>query len=484
MPTASSPSPEPSESLENAPKTVEIDNLTVQLQFREAVEPPKAGKKAPLGKLLTKTKESEFIFEATEESYYAFLSAILTAHNLSKYVPVTKRTKFGVKFSSGAQKTKKAAVDIEKSAEYIASVEKMLNGGNHLSKAIVYLSLEEVKAAYAKKSRHTDGSDNGSDSGLSAQAEDSDGEEVATDHKTLLERELGRFRGLLEKKHANPHDAGYTYIHNNGEKLPLTPAMMSEWARALYDGTAKVDEPPNTTAFDPQKRGRSLFERPAGAGSARGAGGETVLQSISSIIQDTRAIFASLSSNPVTVNNTSSILAAPATPVSKGHQRGDADSGPVAPSDPLSPMRYDPSMIPIFLEHAKDKLGVCDALGYHDSLLDKGYGPDILPEIANNDLVECGITPGDAVRLKRGASNWWNSSEAKRACTRMWRDIDDDKNTLRFEKRFITGGASSIWGAGLKPGVNLDADTYTWWFFDDVQDKLVPVPDGLIPFFA
>ena len=47
-----------------------------------------------------------------------------------------------------------------------------------------------------------------------------------------MEKELGRFRGLLEKKYANAADGGYTYILNDGEKVPLTPSMMSEWARA------------------------------------------------------------------------------------------------------------------------------------------------------------------------------------------------------------------------------------------------------------
>lgn len=47
-----------------------------------------------------------------------------------------------------------------------------------------------------------------------------------------MERELARFRGLLEVKYANPSDAGYTYVANDGERVPLTPSMMSEWARA------------------------------------------------------------------------------------------------------------------------------------------------------------------------------------------------------------------------------------------------------------
>jgi hypothetical protein len=48
-----------------------------------------------------------------------------------------------------------------------------------------------------------------------------------------IEQELGRIRGILEKKYANPADSGYMYITNDGEKIPLTPSMMSEWTRAI-----------------------------------------------------------------------------------------------------------------------------------------------------------------------------------------------------------------------------------------------------------
>ena len=51
--------------------------------------------------------------------------------------------------------------------------------------------------------------------------------------KSGIERELGRLQGLLKKKYANPADSGYTYVANDGEKVLLTPSMMSEWARAV-----------------------------------------------------------------------------------------------------------------------------------------------------------------------------------------------------------------------------------------------------------
>src|ERR1700732_2641791 len=48
-----------------------------------------------------------------------------------------------------------------------------------------------------------------------------------------LERELARFRVKLEKKWGNEHDNTFVYIYPDGTKLPLTPHMLKEWARAL-----------------------------------------------------------------------------------------------------------------------------------------------------------------------------------------------------------------------------------------------------------
>ena len=51
---------------------------------------------------------------------------------------------------------------------------------------------------------------------------------------TKIDSELARFRGLLEKRYVNDHDAGYTYIDLvTSESIPLTPFMMKEWARAM-----------------------------------------------------------------------------------------------------------------------------------------------------------------------------------------------------------------------------------------------------------
>lgn len=58
---------------------------------------------------------------------------------------------------------------------------------------------------------------------------------------------------------------------------------------------------------------------------------------------------------------------------------------------------------------------------YKYALTQKGYGPDILPHIDNDMLVLCGLTYGDAIHLKQGASIWWNSPEVK--CPKVIKDV-------------------------------------------------------------
>ena len=84
----------------------EVETISVQLQFRTqpANGNSKGAKKKPVGKLETKNKEITFTFELSEENYLSFLSALLKEHGHTKYTPVTKSHRFGVKVTMGAKK--------------------------------------------------------------------------------------------------------------------------------------------------------------------------------------------------------------------------------------------------------------------------------------------------------------------------------------------------------------------------------------------
>jgi hypothetical protein len=65
-----------------------------------------------------------------------------------------------------------------------------------------------------------------------------------------------------------------------------------------------------------------------------------------------------------------------------------------------------PSKLTCFLK-AAEKNSIPGVQSYHTTLLLKGYGPDIMHLVNNDDLAEVGISPGDAIQLKEYASRWW-----------------------------------------------------------------------------
>jgi hypothetical protein len=142
--------------------------------------------------------------------------------------------------------------------------------------------------------------------------------------------------------------------------------------------------------------------------------------------------------------------------------------------------------LPAFLQYAEDKLGVKNAMHYEYPLANSGFGPDILPYVDNTDIIACGISAGDVIRLKRGASDWWSSPEAKRTRAQsppaqVHAGDNDFRDRIRFEKRFVEGGCTSVFGPGMVPGKNRREKEFIWWYFDQRVKELRKVPDGLIP---
>jgi hypothetical protein len=158
----------------------------------------------------------------------------------------------------------------------------------------------------------------------------------------------------------------------------------------------------------------------------------------------------------------------------------------------MSPIKNTPTKLNRYLRYAEEHLGVKNATRHEFSLASHGYGPDILEEVADNDLITCGLTAGDAIRLKRGASKWWKGPEAKRRKT----TADDEYAVLsevpqesynrsdysiRFEKRFHTGGSHSLFGSGITPGRVQKSANFSWYYFNQVTRRTEPVPEGHVP---
>lgn len=125
-----------------------------------------------------------------------------------------------------------------------------------------------------------------------------------------------------------------------------------------------------------------------------------------------------------------------------------------------------------------------DARMLEDALSERGYGPDIMDEVDKNDLVSCGLSNGDALRLKRAARIWWTSPDAKRtrrSPTPAPPIRIDDRVRIRFEKRYTDGGSVSVFGPGIVPGRNFRAKEFEWWFYNSRTEAVEKVPDGFIP---
>lgn len=429
--------------------------LTVFLPAAQGKTPTGKPAKAKL-KTDTKNKQFSYDFDNTKDNYISFLNQILAAHGLAtKYGPVTSSSRFPIKILTPPARAKADAVDVERHSEYKDLIDNARE--KKVNKLTVLVHINAIKDA--SKKRKAGGSGSESDSG-------SDGQEIdegsGEDEKgyTAMDRELGRLRGLLEKKYQNPNDSGYTYITNDGERLPLTPIMLAQWCRALYDNTVTLSDPPNCQAFDMANRGRLLPGRSPTSNSSSSS-----TNSPSDSLGHVASIFSTLTTLLGAKNLPSPILRPP-TP------------------SPASPAQNTPTKLTRFLHHAQDNLGIPNALECEGQLSHCRYGPDIIPYVSDTAIAKCGFTEGDVIRLKRGAEAWWASPEAKRKRARIASPSRDITHAIRFEKRFVEGGSASYFGSGMEMGYNGRSDEYEWWYYCDKVKELVKVPAGQVPVLA
>jgi len=260
--------------------------------------------------------------------------------------------------------------------------------------------------------------------------------------------------------------------------------MLNEWSRAMVsrpifprvqpitdnllktDGEVSRFNPPNTAAFDPQMRRRSLFQRPPNSTTAVTMSETTPpLAQASELLREVRKLFGPTSSSR--------------------RLSSEAPTSPTFQQVPASPPTNTPSKLRRYLEYAEKHLGVNDATLYEHRLAQQSFGPDILPVISEQLLVDCGLTMGDAVRLKRGASSWWMSPEAKRPKLLdqppPQANLFEPTYQIRFEKRFVEGGSHSVFGSGLVPGKNIRHRPFTWYFYNEATKTVERVPDGFVP---
>ncbi|KAG2090021.1 uncharacterized protein F5147DRAFT_586920, partial [Suillus discolor] len=151
-----------------------------------------------------------------------------------------------------------------------------------------------------------------------------------------------------------------------------------------------------------------------------------------------------------------------------------------------SPVTLTPLTLNHFLKYAEDHLGVAFASTYEPSLRGIGAGPDILADMADQDLARVGLSAGDIIQLKKGSVTWWNGPLAKNSSKRQRSDTADSNipeyKKFQYERRYHDGGRARISGSRMKPDErppskrrDLDYDLY---YFCENRQSWVIFPPG------
>ncbi|KIM74279.1 hypothetical protein PILCRDRAFT_14542 [Piloderma croceum F 1598] len=165
-----------------------------------------------------------------------FLETLLSKHSQERF-KVMERRPYPFKYLYPPSKVLANAVDVEAKKDWYDMYEDIVT--NLPKKVKVLIDIKAIKQSCCLNDKDPHVED--------------DEEPFGADGITELESQLAHFRVLLEKKWGHDHDNSFTYFPPDGSySLPLTPYMLKEWARALYDGAdlVSVSVPPNTVMFD------------------------------------------------------------------------------------------------------------------------------------------------------------------------------------------------------------------------------------------
>ncbi|KAF8270730.1 hypothetical protein EI94DRAFT_1797821 [Lactarius quietus] len=256
---------------------------------------------------------------------------------------------------------------------------------------------------------------------------------------------------MLEKKYGADHNGTYSYIDTiTATAIPLTPFMMKEWAHAMYDGAATMNNPPNTVTFD-----------------------HTVCKDLGFVSCHLAVLVGCFFMRP------DHALPLPSMPGPKHHNKL---ASPVVNAS--SAVFNTPSKLERFLRVA-ERNGILGVVTFHPMLLEKGYGLDIMHLINVTDLVDIGMLPSDAICLKEYAhphdeTVHHNAIMLTQALPPASESTPPSKR-LRFEKHFNDGGGNTVYGPAVRSGSWGEVD-YTWWIYSKELSMYVPLPSNKVPY--
>ncbi|KAF8132039.1 hypothetical protein EV363DRAFT_1480092 [Boletus edulis] len=425
-------------------------------------------------------KTKELVFPLGEENYVDFLESILEKHGQTQY-KVSHKQSFPFKFTMPKIKNQRAeAMDVDNVSDYKEMVRKIHDGvGDSGVATKIAVDMKHVEKLLLHQVHGRAGDDELSGS-------DNDQTGPALRPASNLDTHLARWRIKLAKKYKNDYDEGLTYITPSGVSIPLTPAMVLDWARALEEGQATVNMPPNIPSFDAANK--APFLHPARKAQAQTASQlpspnpATDINSLTSVLllQTIANLSQSTGTRTPPVANPTPPILIPTTPVR--HASAKATTSPPVPS---------PSQLARFLEYAETELHVLNATAFERRLAAQHIGPDILPEIDDKTLAsEIGIPAGDIVRLKKGSTVWWNGPDAKRkrsdtgqsSASHPKSPTRPRQKRVAYEKRYHDKGASRFTGPPMIAGdddEDKDKD-YDIWYESTEHQKWLPVPRGFI----
>ncbi|KAG9309093.1 hypothetical protein JVU11DRAFT_10976 [Chiua virens] len=445
-------------------------SLTVYLKVKKVLW----GKSTSKEEKSVKTKELSFAIKPSNAGCVNFLMSMLQKHGQDDYM-VTEKKHYPFQYTLLKVKGQQAAgaIDVDNLAEYQEMVMKIVDLESKPSTVKIFVDMRHIQKL--PRAQASSGDD------LQHSSDDTGGKAHST--KTDLNTCVAQWHIKLQQKYKNEHDEGLTYVGPLGA-LPLTLAMVLDWARALEVGQATLLIPPNIKSFNPMNKAPILSHaRRASAQTAPSPSPAIDINSLTSVLLiQTLAQSGLLPSIAGAVTSNLGISAqagmphalapSPQIPTRQKNLSGTASSPPLVPS---------PSHLICYLKHAEAHLGVHNALLYRSSLENNGISPNILPDVKDKFLTDLGILlAGDVICLKKGSMVWWNGPDAKQKQSNTVTSEDEQPvKRVAYQKRFHDGGGSRFTGLPMMPG-SLPLLDYDLLYFCDAQNQWLPIPCGFI----